>query len=88
MTIHRLQSVAVRYLCTETLLCLAFFTFLCIDTLFSDSVQDPPTSIGRGGWSDFCQLLETARQEYSDFLAKLGFGPFLSIRYTHVWILW
>uniref|UniRef100_A0A2N9GG33 Aminotransferase-like plant mobile domain-containing protein n=1 Tax=Fagus sylvatica TaxID=28930 RepID=A0A2N9GG33_FAGSY len=29
----------------------------------------------RGGWSDFCQLLESARQEYRDFLAELGFAP-------------
>jgi hypothetical protein len=48
-------------------------------------VQDPPASIGRGGWSDFCQLLEIARPEYRDFLAELGFGPFLNIRYVHVW---
>uniref|UniRef100_A0A2N9F0B9 Aminotransferase-like plant mobile domain-containing protein n=1 Tax=Fagus sylvatica TaxID=28930 RepID=A0A2N9F0B9_FAGSY len=47
--------------------------------------EDPPESVGRGGWSDFCQLLETARQEYRDFLAELGFGPFLNIRYVHVW---
>uniref|UniRef100_A0A2N9I4K1 Aminotransferase-like plant mobile domain-containing protein n=1 Tax=Fagus sylvatica TaxID=28930 RepID=A0A2N9I4K1_FAGSY len=47
--------------------------------------EDPPESVGRGGWSDFCQLLETARQEYRDFLAELGFGPFLSIHYVHVW---
>jgi hypothetical protein len=48
-------------------------------------VQDPPVSVGWGGWFDFCQLLETARQEYRDFLAELGFGPFLNIRYVHVW---
>jgi hypothetical protein len=48
-------------------------------------VQDPPASIGRGGWSEFCQLLEIARPEYRDFLVELGFGPFLSIRYVHVW---
>uniref|UniRef100_A0A2N9FYN5 CCHC-type domain-containing protein n=1 Tax=Fagus sylvatica TaxID=28930 RepID=A0A2N9FYN5_FAGSY len=47
--------------------------------------EDPPASIGRGGWSDFCQLLEIARPEYRDFLAELGFGPFLNIRYVHVW---
>uniref|UniRef100_A0A2N9FKF9 Aminotransferase-like plant mobile domain-containing protein n=1 Tax=Fagus sylvatica TaxID=28930 RepID=A0A2N9FKF9_FAGSY len=46
--------------------------------------QDPPESIGRGGWSEFCQLLEIARPEYRDFLVELGFGPFLSIRYVHV----
>uniref|UniRef100_A0A2N9J7Y3 Aminotransferase-like plant mobile domain-containing protein n=1 Tax=Fagus sylvatica TaxID=28930 RepID=A0A2N9J7Y3_FAGSY len=46
--------------------------------------EDPPESIGRGGWSEFCQLLEIARPEYRDFLAELGFGPFLSIRYVHV----
>uniref|UniRef100_A0A2N9IQ64 Aminotransferase-like plant mobile domain-containing protein n=1 Tax=Fagus sylvatica TaxID=28930 RepID=A0A2N9IQ64_FAGSY len=38
----------------------------------------------RGGWSEFCQLLEIARPEYRDFLVELGFGPFLSIRYVHV----
>uniref|UniRef100_A0A2N9FCR1 Aminotransferase-like plant mobile domain-containing protein n=1 Tax=Fagus sylvatica TaxID=28930 RepID=A0A2N9FCR1_FAGSY len=47
--------------------------------------EDPPESIGRGGWSEFCQLLEIARPEYREFLAELGFGPFLSIRYVHVW---
>uniref|UniRef100_A0A2N9I3D5 Aminotransferase-like plant mobile domain-containing protein n=1 Tax=Fagus sylvatica TaxID=28930 RepID=A0A2N9I3D5_FAGSY len=47
--------------------------------------EDPRESIGRGGWSDFCQLLDAARQEYREFLAELGFGPFLSIRYVHVW---
>uniref|UniRef100_A0A2N9F631 Aminotransferase-like plant mobile domain-containing protein n=1 Tax=Fagus sylvatica TaxID=28930 RepID=A0A2N9F631_FAGSY len=47
--------------------------------------EDPPASIGRGGWSEFCQLLEIARPEYRDFLVELGFGPFLSIRYVHVW---
>jgi hypothetical protein len=61
------------------------FSFSCTDAFLSDFVQDPPDSVGRGGWSDFCQLLETARQEYRDFLAELGFGPFLSIRYVHVW---
>ena len=50
-----------------------------------DFAQDPPESVGRGGWSDFCQLLETARPEYRDFLVELGFGPFLSIRHVHVW---
>uniref|UniRef100_A0A2N9GTD2 Aminotransferase-like plant mobile domain-containing protein n=1 Tax=Fagus sylvatica TaxID=28930 RepID=A0A2N9GTD2_FAGSY len=40
------------------------------------TTPDPPASIGRGGWSDFCQLLEIARPEYRDFLAELGFGPF------------
>jgi hypothetical protein len=66
-------------------LCLAFFTIFCTDTFLSDSVQDPRESVGRGGWSDFCQLLDTARQEYREFLTELGFGPFLSIRYVHVW---
>uniref|UniRef100_A0A2N9IMC4 Aminotransferase-like plant mobile domain-containing protein n=1 Tax=Fagus sylvatica TaxID=28930 RepID=A0A2N9IMC4_FAGSY len=47
--------------------------------------EDPPESIGRGGWSEFCQLLEIARPGYRDFLVELGFGPFLSIRYVHVW---
>jgi hypothetical protein len=42
-------------------------------------------NVGRGGWSDFCQLLDAARQEYREFLVELGFGPFLSIRYVHVW---
>uniref|UniRef100_A0A2N9FL57 Aminotransferase-like plant mobile domain-containing protein n=1 Tax=Fagus sylvatica TaxID=28930 RepID=A0A2N9FL57_FAGSY len=35
--------------------------------------EDPPESIGRGGWSEFCQLLEIARPEYRDFLVELGF---------------
>ena len=35
--------------------------------------------------ADFSQLLNTARQEYREFLTELGFGPFLSIRYAHVW---
>uniref|UniRef100_A0A2N9EQN6 Aminotransferase-like plant mobile domain-containing protein n=1 Tax=Fagus sylvatica TaxID=28930 RepID=A0A2N9EQN6_FAGSY len=48
------------------------------------SVVDPPESIGRGGWSEFSQLLDIARPEYRDFLVELGFGPFLSIRYVHV----
>ena len=67
MTIHRLWSFAVRYLCTDTLLCLAFFTFFRIDAFLSDFVQDPPGSIGWGRWSDFYQLLEIARPEYRDF---------------------
>uniref|UniRef100_A0A2N9I400 Aminotransferase-like plant mobile domain-containing protein n=1 Tax=Fagus sylvatica TaxID=28930 RepID=A0A2N9I400_FAGSY len=46
--------------------------------------QDPPESIGRGGWSEFSQLLDIAHPEYRDFLVELGFGPFLSIRYVHV----
>uniref|UniRef100_A0A2N9EN62 Uncharacterized protein n=1 Tax=Fagus sylvatica TaxID=28930 RepID=A0A2N9EN62_FAGSY len=46
--------------------------------------QDPPESIGRGGWSEFSQLLDIARPEYRAFLVELGFGPFLSIRYVHV----
>jgi hypothetical protein len=64
---------------------LAFFIIFCTDTLLSDSVQYPRESVGRGGWSDFCQVLDAARQEYREFLAELGFGPFLSIRYVHVW---
>ena len=85
MTIHRLQSFAVRYVCTDTLLCLVSFTFFHTDAFLSDFVQDPPESIGRGGWSELCQLLEIARPEYREFLAELDFGPFLSIRYVHVW---
>uniref|UniRef100_A0A2N9I3T6 Aminotransferase-like plant mobile domain-containing protein n=1 Tax=Fagus sylvatica TaxID=28930 RepID=A0A2N9I3T6_FAGSY len=54
----------------------------------SSSVQrceDPSSeSTGRGGWSDFCKLLGGARREYSEFLTKLGFGPFLSIPYVYV----
>ena len=85
MAIHRLRSFAVRYVCTDILLCLVFFTFLHTDAFLSDFVQDPPESIGQGGWSKFCQLLKIARLEYREFLAELGFGPFLSIRYVHVW---
>ena len=57
----------------------------CTEILLSDSVQDPPESIGQGGWSDFCKLLGVARQEYREFLMKLGFGPFLSIPYVYVY---
>ena len=69
---------------------LTLFFALCsshslVLTLFFLTLQDPPDSVGRGGWLDFCQLLETARQEYRDFLVELGFGPFLSIRYVHMW---
>ena len=75
----------MRYLYSCISFCLAFFTIFCTDTLLSDSVQDPRESVGRGGWSDFSQLLNTARQEYREFLTELGFGPFLSICYAHVW---
>jgi hypothetical protein len=79
--VHRCEVPA--YSCIS--LCLAFFTILCTDTLLSDSVQDPRESIGRGGWSDFSQLLDTTRREYREFFTELGFGLFLSIRYVHVW---
>jgi hypothetical protein len=48
-------------------------------------VQDPPESVGRGGWSEFSRLLATSRREYREFLTKLGFGPFLSIPYVSVY---
>uniref|UniRef100_A0A2N9HZ18 Uncharacterized protein n=1 Tax=Fagus sylvatica TaxID=28930 RepID=A0A2N9HZ18_FAGSY len=44
-----------------------------------------PDSAGRGGWSDFCRLLEASRPEYREFLIELGFGPFLSIPYVSVY---
>uniref|UniRef100_A0A2N9IHV8 Aminotransferase-like plant mobile domain-containing protein n=1 Tax=Fagus sylvatica TaxID=28930 RepID=A0A2N9IHV8_FAGSY len=47
--------------------------------------QEPPDSAGRGGWSDFCRLLEASRPEYREFLIELGFGPFLSIPYVSVY---
>ena len=50
-------------------------------------MQDPPKSVGRGGWSDFGRLLEVSRQEYSEFLTELGFGPFLGIPYVQVYYL-
>uniref|UniRef100_A0A2N9GED5 Uncharacterized protein n=1 Tax=Fagus sylvatica TaxID=28930 RepID=A0A2N9GED5_FAGSY len=49
--------------------------------------QEPPDSAGRGGWSDFCRLLEASRPEYREFLIELGFGPFLSIPYVSVYHL-
>jgi hypothetical protein len=61
------------------------FANLCIDILLSDFVQEPPDSAGRGGWSDFCRLLEASRPEYREFLIELGFGPFLSIPYVSVY---
>ena len=57
----------------------------CTNILLSDSVQDPCESVSRGGWSDFRQLLDVARREYKEFLMELGFGPFLSIPYMHVY---
>uniref|UniRef100_A0A2N9EPQ3 Aminotransferase-like plant mobile domain-containing protein n=1 Tax=Fagus sylvatica TaxID=28930 RepID=A0A2N9EPQ3_FAGSY len=36
----------------------------------------PLRVFGRGGWSEFSQLLDIARPEYRDFLVELGFGPF------------
>uniref|UniRef100_A0A2N9ERE0 Aminotransferase-like plant mobile domain-containing protein n=1 Tax=Fagus sylvatica TaxID=28930 RepID=A0A2N9ERE0_FAGSY len=39
--------------------------------------QDPPESVGRGGWSEFSRLLAISRREYREFLTELGFGPFL-----------
>uniref|UniRef100_A0A2N9I2P1 Aminotransferase-like plant mobile domain-containing protein n=1 Tax=Fagus sylvatica TaxID=28930 RepID=A0A2N9I2P1_FAGSY len=59
-------------------------TLLLTDLHNHPSSSDPPESIGRGGWSEFSQLLDIARPEYRDFLVELGFGPFLSIRYVHV----
>jgi hypothetical protein len=61
------------------------FANLCIDILLSDFAQEPPDSAGRGGWSDFCRLLEASRPEYREFLIGLGFGPFLSIPYVSVY---
>ena len=87
--LHHHPSSSVRR--CQVLICLSLFFALCsshslvLTPFLSDFVQDPPDSVGRGGWSDFSQLLETARPEYRDFLAELGFGPFLSIRYVHVW---
>ena len=58
----------------------------CTDILL-DFTQDPPKSVGQGGWSDFGRLLEVSRQEYSEFLTKLGFGPFLGIPFVQVYHL-
>uniref|UniRef100_A0A2N9GD00 Aminotransferase-like plant mobile domain-containing protein n=1 Tax=Fagus sylvatica TaxID=28930 RepID=A0A2N9GD00_FAGSY len=44
----------------------------------SSSVRRCERALARGGWSEFCQLLEIARPEYRDFLVELGFGPFLT----------
>jgi hypothetical protein len=48
-------------------------------------VQDPPESVGRGGWSEFSRLLAISRREYREFLTELGFGPFLGIPYVSVY---
>ena len=48
-------------------------------------MQDPPESVGRGGWSDFSRLLAISRREYREFLTELGFGPFLGIPYVSVY---
>jgi hypothetical protein len=84
MTILHLRSVVARYSLYWHSSLFCSFAFFRTNTFLSGFVQDPPESIGRGGWSEFCQLLEIARPEYRDFLAELGFGPFLSIRYVHV----
>uniref|UniRef100_A0A2N9F750 Aminotransferase-like plant mobile domain-containing protein n=1 Tax=Fagus sylvatica TaxID=28930 RepID=A0A2N9F750_FAGSY len=47
--------------------------------------QEPPESVGRGGWSEFSRLLAASRPEYREFLIELGFGPFLSIPYVSVY---
>ena len=78
--VHRCEVPAY----TSISLCFVLFTIFCTDILFSDFVQDPPESVGRDGWSDFSQLLDVAR-EYREFFTKLGFGPFLSIPYVHVY---
>uniref|UniRef100_A0A2N9HEU5 Aminotransferase-like plant mobile domain-containing protein n=1 Tax=Fagus sylvatica TaxID=28930 RepID=A0A2N9HEU5_FAGSY len=49
--------------------------------------EDPLESVARGGWSNFSQLLDVARREYREFFTELGFGPFLSIPYVHVYHL-
>jgi hypothetical protein len=67
-----------------SLLFLVFVNF-CIDTLLSDFVQEPPESVGRGGWSEFSRLLAASRPEYREFLIELGFGPFLGIPYVSVY---
>jgi hypothetical protein len=59
----------------------------CTNILLSDSMQDPLESVDRGGWSNFSQLLDVARREYREFFTELGFGPFLSIPYVHVYHL-
>ena len=53
--------------------------FSVLTFFFLDSVQDPPESVGQGGWFDFGKLLDVAHREYREFLMELGFGPFLSI---------
>jgi hypothetical protein len=61
------------------------FANLCIDILLSDFVQEPPESVGRGGWSEFSRLLAASHPEYREFLIELGFDPFLSIPYVSVY---
>jgi hypothetical protein len=67
-----------------SLLFLAFAN-LCADILLLDFVQEPPESVGRGGWSEFSKLLAVSRLEYREFLTELGFGPFLGIPYVSVY---
>ena len=68
--VHRCEVPAY----TSISLCFVLFTIFCTDILFSDFVQDPPESVGRGGWSDFSQLLDVAR-EYREFFYGAGFWP-------------
>jgi hypothetical protein len=57
----------------------------CIDIPLSGFVQEPPESVGRGGWSEFSRLLAISRPEYREFFTELGFGPFLGIPYVSVY---
>jgi hypothetical protein len=61
------------------------FANLCIDIPLSGFVQEPPESVGRGGWSEFSRLLAISRPDYREFLTELGFGPFLGIPYVSVY---
>jgi hypothetical protein len=86
LPIRLLWSAAVRYLHTFIcFFCPWLFVISCTDILLSDFVQDPPESVGRGGWSEFSKLLAISRREYREFLTELGFSPFLGIPYVSVY---
>ena len=59
---------------------LCFPRSFCTDILFPDSMQYPPESVGRGGWSNFDKLLGVARREYREFLMELCHNPIFTHR--------
>jgi hypothetical protein len=64
---------------------LFFFHNFCTDILLSNLCRILPRALAEVGGLILSAPGWSARQEYREFLTELGFGPFLSIRYVHVW---